>query len=57
MSTVESTRAVTGREIGAAKLLVTLDRIEGQVTPKWVRDIADAKSVKPVVAPKTAVWP
>lgn len=54
MSTVESTRAVTGREIGAAKLLVTLDRIEGQVTPKWVRDIADAKSARPVAAPRTA---
>ncbi len=54
MSTTESTRAVTGREIGAAKLLVTLDRIEGQTTPKWVRDIADAKSIKPAVAPRTA---
>jgi len=44
MSTAESTRVITGREIGAAKLLVTLDRIEGQVSPKWVRDIADTKS-------------
>ncbi len=52
MSTAESTRVITGREIGAAKLLVTLDRIEGQVTPKWVRDIADTKSVQPAVAPK-----
>lgn len=54
MSTTESTRTVTGREIGAAKLLVTLDRIEGQTTPKWVRDIADAKSIRPAVAPRTA---
>lgn len=55
MSTVESTRAITGREIGAAKLLVTLDRIEGQVTPKWVRDIAEAKSARSVAAaPRTA---
>ncbi len=52
MSTVESPRAITGREIGAAKLLVTLDRIEGQVTPKWVRDIADARSARPATAPK-----
>lgn len=54
MSTAESTQVITGREIGAAKLLVTLDRIEGQVTPKWVRDIADTKSVQPAAAPKTA---
>lgn len=54
MSTVESTRAITGREIGAAKLLVTLDRIEGQVTPKWVRDIADTKAARTATAPRTA---
>ena len=54
VSTVESTRAITGREIGAAKLLVTLDRIEGQVTPGWVRQIAEGKSAPPARAPKTA---
>lgn len=53
MTATAAPRTVTGREVSAAKLLVTLDRIEGQVTPKWVRDIADAKSVQPASAPRT----
>ena len=55
VSTVEKTRAITGREIGAANLLLTLDRIEGQVTPKWVRDIAGARPARPAADPKTAL--
>lgn len=54
MTATAAPRTVTGREVGAAKLLVTLDRIEGQITPKWVRDIADAKSVQPAATPRTA---
>lgn len=33
-ATAEPLRGITGREVGAAKLLVTLDHIEGQVTPE-----------------------
>lgn len=44
---------MTGRKVGAAKPLVRLHRIEGQVT-LGVRDIADAKSVQPATAPGTA---
>ena len=52
-ATAQPLRGFTGREIGAAKLLVTLDRIEGQVTPKWVRDIADAQPSRPPASPET----
>ncbi len=53
MTATAAPPTMTGREVGAAKLLVRLDRIEGQVTPV-VRDIADAKSVQPATAPGTA---
>lgn len=52
-ATAEPLRGFTGREVGAAKLLVTLDRIEGQVTPKWVRDIADAQPSRNPASPET----
>ena len=46
-------RGFTGREVGAAKLLVTLNHIEGRVTPKWVRDIDDATPIRPAAGPET----
>ena len=52
-ATAEALRGFTGREVGAAKLLVTLDHIEGRVTPKWVRDIADATPIRPAARPET----
>lgn len=45
-ATAEPFRGFTGREVGAAKLLVTLDQIEGRVTPNWVRDIADVNPIR-----------
>ena len=52
-STREPIQAITGREVGAAQLLLTLDRIEGQVTPQWVRDIAGTGPAR-TTAPRTA---
>lgn len=31
---------ITAREIAAARLLVTLDRIEDLKTPEWIQDVA-----------------
>ena len=52
-ATAEPLRGFTGREVGAAKLLVTLDHIEGRVTPKWVHAIAGATPIRPAAGPGT----
>ncbi len=44
MTATASTRPITGREIGAAQLRVTLDEIRGDETPQWIKDLARSRT-------------
>lgn len=44
-------RVITDREIGAAELQMAIDARRGTATPQWIRDLANVKLKRAVVAP------